>query len=110
VCLPASDQESRRRSIHSDPRRCEFDKRKSIGYNFCSNWHEEAEEEISRDEILVVAFLFYGRIFLRSRTECEAGAFFLVNGFLMPQARRTEQRRKGKRNVGLGSNPLQGIN
>jgi len=45
-------------------------------YTVVSNWHEEAQEDMSRDEVLVVAFLFYGRIFPRSRPKCEAGALF----------------------------------
>jgi len=98
-------QESRRRSIHCDPRRCEFDKRKSAGYNFLSNWQEEAEEEISRDEVLVVAFLLYGRIFPRSRPEFETCAF-LVNDFSnAASARRIERRRKGKSKWAWGSIP-----
>jgi hypothetical protein len=42
---------------------------------FISSWHEEAEEGISRDEILVVAFFLAAPIFPRSRPEFDTCAF-----------------------------------
>jgi hypothetical protein len=52
-----------------------------------SSWHEEAEEGISRDEILVVAFCFSGSNFSEVASGIRHMRFFWLMIFPMPRAR-----------------------